>query len=369
MTPLSGLANPVQVLVLARYGPLGASSRLRFFQFFDALRSSDPPLLVTRQSLLDDDYLQRKYRRRRHLMAVFRGYWRRLMALRQDPAGSIWWVEKELWPWMPAFVERLFLRHRPYVLDLDDAIFHNYDLHPSRLIRLLLARKIDSLMQGAVLVTAGNEYLASRARSAGARRVEILPTVVDLGRYAPLGSRPAPSRPAVIVWVGSPSTVHYLRLVVNALARLGAERLVEFHVIGAEFSAPGLTVRCIPWSEENEARAIGECDIGIMPLTDSPWERGKCGYKLLQYMACGLPVVASPVGVNTHIVKSGENGFLALTDDQWVIALRQLVDDPALRSRLGQAGRKRVEREFCLQVTAPRIASWFRSLSARDSPI
>jgi glycosyltransferase involved in cell wall biosynthesis len=115
------------------------------------------------------------------------------------------------------------------------------------------------------------------------------------------------------------------------------------------------------WSEETEVKEIQGFDVGIMPLPDEPWERGKCGYKIIQYMACGKPTVASPVGVNQHIIAEGVDGFLAATPVQWVQALRTLRHDHGLRGRMGKAARRKVEREYSLQVTAPRLASLLRS--------
>jgi glycosyltransferase involved in cell wall biosynthesis len=109
------------------------------------------------------------------------------------------------------------------------------------------------------------------------------------------------------------------------------------------------------WDEATETAEIGNFDVGIMPLPDNPWERGKCGFKLIQYMACGKPVVASPVGVNREIVVEGVNGFLASTQKEWVDALLRLKENPALRRTMGERGRRMVEERYCLQVTAPRL--------------
>jgi hypothetical protein len=117
------------------------------------------------------------------------------------------------------------------------------------------------------------------------------------------------------------------------------------------------------WSEDSEVAMIQSMDIGIMPLTDSPWARGKCGYKLIQYMACGLPVVASPVGVNADIVEHGVNGFLATTEDEWRQALTTLLRDPDLRRRMGAAGRRKVETDYSLQVWGPRVAAIFHEIA------
>jgi glycosyltransferase involved in cell wall biosynthesis len=132
-------------------------------------------------------------------------------------------------------------------------------------------------------------------------------------------------------------------------------------LIGAGRAAPAdLPAEVRPWAEADEVRDIGEFDVGIMPLPDAPWERGKCGYKLIQYMACAKPVVASPVGVNHQLVASGVNGYLATTAGEWQQALAHLRADRALGQRLGEAGRAQIVDRYCLQVTAPRLAALLR---------
>jgi glycosyltransferase involved in cell wall biosynthesis len=129
---------------------------------------------------------------------------------------------------------------------------------------------------------------------------------------------------------------------------------------------PGITVESVPWTEDTEVESIRACDFGLMPLLDTPWEQGKCGYKLIQYMACGIPVVASKVGVNTEIVQQGVSGFLATSPDDWLAALTQLLEKPDLRVRMGMAGRQRVEQNFCLQKTGPTLAAVLRMAANGD---
>ena len=122
------------------------------------------------------------------------------------------------------------------------------------------------------------------------------------------------------------------------------------------------TLKILPWAEETEVNLIQDMDIGVMPLPDTHWTRGKCGYKLIQYMACGLPAIASPVGVNCDIVADGVNGFLAENDDEWRTEIKKLLDDPDLRHRMGTAGRKKVEEQYSLQVWGPRVAQMLRGV-------
>lgn len=357
----SGPAPSVlRVAALTRYGALGASSRVRMGQYAPAL--SQAGVELTLHPLLDDAYLLQKYGHgSTPWPRVARSYASRAAELPSAlRAADVLWVEKELWPWVPAWLERLLLARRPWIMDIDDAIFHLYDQHRLPLVRVLWGRKIDALMRAAHMVTCGNEYLSQRARQAGARRVEILPTVVDLARYRPAEpttATPEP-RPVAIAWIGSPSTAHYLQALAEPLARLSSSHSVVLHVIGAHIRLPGVQVVHVPWAESSEVAAIAACDIGVMPLVDSPWERGKCGYKLIQYMACGLPVVGSPVGVNREIVTDDLTGYLATTPIQWEEALRRLVIDSTLRARMGAAGRQRVEARYSLQSCAPTVANW-----------
>jgi glycosyltransferase involved in cell wall biosynthesis len=163
--------------------------------------------------------------------------------------------------------------------------------------------------------------------------------------------------PPCVGWIGQRATASFLAPYAPLFERLSSDGLARFAAIGIDAQALGLPMASIPWTEQTEVASIAGFDIGIMPLLDGSFERGKCGYKLIQYMACGLPVVASPVGVNRQIVEHGVNGFLAETPEQWEQALQTLLADADLRQRMGQAGRQKVERQYCIQVTGPRLAT------------
>ena len=307
--------------------------------------------------LLDDVLLGKRYATGTYrLMDIVAVYWRRVRVLLRRHEFDLVWIEKEDLPWLPAWFEQWLLRGVPYVLDFDDAIFHNYDLHPSALVRRVFGRKIDRLMAGAALVVAGNDYLADRARTAGAPWVEVVPTVIDLKRYSVRPNTAVATDQFVVGWIGSPSTAKYLQMLASPLEKLSALFPLRLRAIGGGgVRLPGVEVENLPWSELEEVSMLQGCDIGVMPLADTPWERGKCGFKLIQYMACRKPVVASPVGVNREIVVDGVNGFLASSHDEWVRALERLKSDPELRKTMGANGRRMVEEKYCLQVTAPRL--------------
>lgn len=355
----------MRILALTKYGAHGASSRARTYLYRPALEAAG--LTLTLAPFLSDRYVDGLQRGRRDGLEVLSAYLGRLKALRQAKHFDLVWMEKDALPWCPAWLERwLLTRTVPYVMDYDDAVFHLYDRHPNALVRALLGRKHDRLMRAAALITAGNDYLAQRARHSGAARVELLPTVVDLSAYRLAHAHthvPDPRRPVEVVWIGQRSTAKHLQALAGVMRTLTDAGLCRFTAIGIDAQALGLPMRSQPWRADTEAEDLRHFDIGIMPLPDTPFERGKCGYKLIQYMACGLPVIASPVGVNQVIVRDGGNGLLAGTAEEWANALHCLAADPALRLRMGRQGRACVEQHYCLAVTAPRLIDLLRTVA------
>lgn len=369
--------KPLRVLALTRYGVLGASSRLRFLQYFPALQAAG--IQVKWQALFGDAALGGRYKRGQYGVGVaLAAFGARIQIMIKRRNFDLVWIEKEALPYLPLWLELALLSGAPYVLDYDDAVFHNYDFHRSLLVRRLYGKRLDGLMAKAALVVCGNSYLAQRAASADAARVEQLPTVIDLNRYT-LQSRAQfisdvhdPVQDALqehvprIVWIGSPSTSKYLALLAEPLQALAQAMPFVLRIIGAQFALPGVQVECVPWSEATEVGDIAACDVGVMPLQDTAWERGKCGYKLIQYMACGLPVVASDVGVNSEIVQAGVNGYLARNTDEWLNALKSLISDAAARHQFGISGRQRVEDVYCIQKTGPVLAQWLAKAAGKS---
>lgn len=354
--------NSCRVLYLTRYGAKGASSRYRSLQYLPYLATQGFEITVA--PLFDDQYLSNVYaRKRRSITAVASSLAHRLARMVASRRYDVVWLEKELCPYLPAILETVLIRSgAPLVVDYDDAIFHNYDQHPNPLVRGLLGRKIDKIMRSATVVVAGNAYLAKRATDAGAKRVEILPTVVDADRFAYAA---APQNDVFTIgWIGSPITTRYLEQFRPVLAAACAGGRARFVAVGAaELDWPDVPVEVQGWSEATEVGQLQRFDIGIMPLPDSPWERGKCGFKLIQYMACGRPVVGSPVGVNSQIIQDGINGYLASSEDQWLGAFERLRENAALRQQMGVEGRRIVESRYSIQVAAPKLAEILASFA------
>jgi glycosyltransferase involved in cell wall biosynthesis len=344
----------VRALLLPLYGRKAASTRYRMLQYLPWLEEAGIECHVA--PLLDDEYLARRFATGRvPLGRVAAGFLKRMATLRSVDRFDLVVVYAELFPYLPGWVERLFLSPGiPYVVDLDDAFFLRYG-EGSRIGGWLYRRKFHDLFAGSRLVIAGNEYLAAHARRSTGR-VEVVPTVVDTTKYAP-ATGPGAGSAFTIGWIGSPSTAPYLEPLAGVLRPFtsGGSRVL---LVGAGREAlRGVGAERRDWSEDREVSDVREFDVGIMPLPDTPWARGKCGFKLIQYLACGVPAVASPVGVNAEIVADGVSGFLASTPLEWTQALERLRDDGALRQRLGDAGRASVERVFSLRTNGPRVAA------------
>lgn len=377
----------MRVALFTRYSAKGASSRVRTLQFLPWLRSRG--VEVEHFPLLDDAYLEALYTRgHRPVGSLLTAYVRRVRQLRHvtrmtgDGVFQLAWVEKELLPWLPfAWEKRLLGNEIPFVADYDDAIFHQYDQSPRSLVRLVLGDKIDQVMAHARVVTVGNEYLAGRAREAGARQVEILPSVVPMERYpeqvvpqgepAPWGAAgqppvrgqlsPVGQTPFVLGWIGTPITARYLRDIAPVLAEVAESHQVSLRTVGSgPLDLAGVPVDVRPWTLEGEGEEVARFHAGIMPLRDGPWERGKCGYKLVQYMAAGRPVVASSVGAARDIVVDGVTGFLVRGPGEWARSIRWLVEHPDEARVMGMRARERARELYSVEAVAPHLLRIFQ---------
>lgn len=271
-------------------------------------------------------------------------------------------IVREAFPAGPALFEALLRRvARRLVFDFDDAIWLPSVSRTNRIARWLKhPAKTARIIKLCDRVIAGNGYLA-RYASRHNSDVVVIPTTIDMESY---GSLPRTSGVVPVVgWSGSPTTAQYLDIVVEPLRRLQRDRRVRLIAVGAtDWRPPALDIEAYPWSSATEVPLLREFDVGLMPLTDDEWSRGKCGLKALQYMALETATVVSPVGVNTEIVEHGVNGLHAHDGAAWYEALVRLVDDPVLRARLGAAGRRTVVERYSVRANADRwlsaLADW-----------
>lgn len=249
------------------------------------------------------------------------------------------------------------------VYDFDDAIYSAsapFEVDPSILSKT--RRNLTAILHQSKLVIAGNDYLASYARQHN-RSVVVMATAIDTDRFA--YQEEPPAKELVIGWIGNSENLHYLQTLQGVFAllahRYGKNVLLRV-VSGGPYSSRGaLKVDNQVWTLESEIQHLRSFHIGVSPLTDDEWTRGKCGFRALQYMAVGIPAVVSPVGVNRDIVNDGVNGFLAESEDEWFAKLSQLIENRELRRRFGQRGRSIVERDYSLSATLPKLAAALKS--------
>jgi glycosyltransferase involved in cell wall biosynthesis len=253
--------------------------------------------------------------------------------------------------------ERLRAAVRRLVYDFDDAMPYR-DPFRGKPESTARANRFLRTCSAADAVVAGSEDLADLARMCLPRALFVAPTPVDPARYGPGPGPRGPGEPVRFGWIGSRSTLPYLSGIAGPLARAcavlpGARLLV---VADGDPDLPGVPVDLEPWTEDGEAEALRRVDLGLMPLTDDPWSRGKCAFKLLQYGATGIPSVASPVGANRAVVEDGRTGLLAGDGPAWEAALVRLGRDPGLRARMGAAARRSVEERWSTGVLGPPLA-------------
>lgn len=353
----------VNVLLLSKYTSKGASSRLRTQQYIPYLTSKG--VNVTVSSLFDDKYLHNLYNKKTqsklHLAKLFL---HRFFVLFSVYKFDVIWIEKEVFPYVPAIVERLFkLFNIKYVVDYDDAIFHNYDLSHNKLIKFFLSKKIDKVMRFSDTVVVGNDYLAQRAISANAGTIMIIPTVVEPERYNVAMGKHNGTNPS-IGWIGTPATQKYIVEIKDSLIKVCKKHNASLTLIGAHSSIKNIfseiDINILPWSEESESQDISDFDIGIMPIPDEPFEKGKCGYKLIQYIACSKPVVASNVGVNAEIVERCDAGYVVHTLGEWEAALSTLLSDATLRVKHGSRGKASVSKYYSVESQIDNLVNIFK---------
>ncbi len=349
----------VRVLFLTLYPEAAASPRYRVHQFLPHLRAAGIAAEVA--SPLGHAHWQR-FTSGRHRAAWYHVYETpaRLMQLLRARRYAVVVVQKALTtPHVRGFGALLRRVARRVVYDIDDAVY----LAAPHALRgpwraLVQPRQITWLARHSDLVLAGNRWLADAMQAAGAPRVVHFPTVVDETRFLPAPHAPDALR---LVWMGSPSTTPHLRVAADALRDVPG---LAAHLYGAApegLDWPGATLH--PWRLETEVAALQQATVGIMPLTPGAWTRGKCALKALQYMACGLPCVATPFGAVGDIIRHNENGLFAQTPAEWRAAMAQL-GDPAERARLGEAGRATVVADYSLAQAAPRLTALLREVAS-----
>jgi glycosyltransferase involved in cell wall biosynthesis len=351
------------IIYFAKSTSIGPTSRYRIFQFLPVLEEQG--IECTVRPLFEKTYwkiieIPSPFLRVMAKMVYVTGrFLRRAWDVLTIGDVDLVVIEGQLFPYMPALVERMLARlHYRFIIEFDDAIY----LTPGH------RQKIPALLSMAAGAIVGNEVLAKYAGKYTSQ-VYVIPTVVDTQRFAHgqtgvqrIGART--ETPVTVVWIGLAYNLGYLDIVAPVLKELQDKGLIKFRVVCSQPPRlPGLTVEFRPWQLEQEVELLQDCHIGIMPLPDTEWARGKCALKLLQYMSVGMAAVASPVGVNREIISDGETGYLAVTEQDWRARLTRLCQDAVLREQMGRAARTAVEERYSLNAWGPRLAKQYQEIA------
>jgi glycosyltransferase involved in cell wall biosynthesis len=347
----------VKLLYFSKTSFIGPSSRYRIYQYIPYLREAG--IEVTICPLFKGGWFRILDMRLPPLRAVAKTLYAltrilvRIWDLSKVGRYDIYCFEHQAFPYLPSFLEKVAKLINPHMLlEFDDAIF----LTP------LHKRKIPRLITMSQHVIVGNNYLKDYALKFNTH-VNVIPTVVDTEKSKLKEDYRAQGQ-INIGWVGLAYNLPYVLNLTRTFQKLETE-IGDF--IFTVISSKGLKIDGVEivfklWSYDIEGEDIRNLDIGIMPLPNNEWAEGKCGLKVLQYMACGVPVVASPVGVNQEIIKDGENGFLAATEKDWLQKLALLAHDEKLRRKLGRKGRETIENRYSLKLWGPKLASLYKNI-------
>jgi len=351
----------IRVLAISPIPEEGAGCRFRISQFVPYLEAHG--FAVTIRPFYTQEFFRLVYKRGHFLQksVSFLGLLaRRLSLLPELTDYDVVLLYREAVPIGPPWIERAIARRGlPVVFDFDDAIFMGDTSEANRRLAFLKnPGRTAQIIGFSSHVTVGNSFLGDYARRFN-DAVTVLPTVVDTTRFVPRTDRDRGAADGLVVgWIGSPTTYHYLENMAGLLREVASQHDFTLKVSGAgkPVHFEGVRVQEEPWALAREVELFNSCDVGVYPLEDTDWARGKCGFKAIQFMACGVPVVAAAVGVNREIIRDGENGFLATTPAEWKTKLERLLTDRELRERFARAGRQTIEERYSLHVTAPQLA-------------
>jgi len=350
----------MKILFLIPHLNLAASNRYRVYQYLPYLQNQG--FETTVRPFVDTAYFYKTLYQPNHLIRKLayslRSTQRRLLDLNLVRKHDIVFIQRECLPFGPAILEEFISRlGKPIIYDFDDAVFLPNVSQANRLIGWLkFPSKTKTIIHLSNSIIAGNEYLRDYAIRFNTNTI-VIPTSIDTGYYFTKKKSDTKQEPIRIGWVGGHTTLSYLHEIDDVLAKLSQVYRVQLIVVGGVYQIPGVEVVSKPWSLEDELNDLLSLDIGIMPMPDNPWTRGKCGFKAIQYFGVGIPALASPVGVNNQIIQHGKNGFLATTQTEWYDYLSMLIKDPSLRIEMGMNGRKTVEAHYSLKANAPKIVN------------
>jgi len=357
-----------KVLFIAPHRPNRApSQRFRFEQYLSFLENEGYcPTFSFLLSEKQDKMFYGKGNILKKTFLLFNKFFYRLKDVYRARNYDLVFIQREAFFMGPAIIEFLLSKLKtPLIFDFDDSIWlPNVSNANKKFTRLKSYGKTAKIIKYADLVFAGNAYLAEYALKYN-KSVEIVPTTIDTEEYKPPTDKPVNEK-IVIGWSGSITTIQHFEFAIPFLTKIKEKYgdKVEFKVIGdGSYENKKLGIKGLPWIKDDEIKELSSMDVGIMPLPNDEWARGKCGLKGIQYMALKVPTIMSPVGVNTEIIKDGENGFLCSTTEEWGNKIAMLIESKELRDKLGQNGRQTVVDSYSVDSQKNRYLHFFRKLT------
>lgn len=358
----------MKVLIVCLHAPDRVpGQRFRFEQYLDFLRGQGVECVYS--NLLEEKDYKSFYGKGHYfqkLGIVIRGWFKRKKELKTVGGYDIVFIQREAFMLGTCYFEKQYAKKSRIIFDYDDAIWLDLVSGHNRRFRFLKnPDKTSTIIGLSSLIFAGNQYLADYAARFN-KQVVIVPTTIDTQTYQPAYQ---PEKEKICIgWSGSFSTIAHFETCLDALKIIKAKYgdKVYFKVIGdGNYRQEELGIRGLDWKKQSEVKDLQEIDIGIMPLPDDEWSKGKCGLKGLQYMALAIPTIMSPVGVNSEIIRDGDNGFLASATDEWVAKLSRLIDSAALRVQVGEKGRKTVVDHFSVDANKHLYLKYFEQVAGQ----
>lgn len=352
----------MNVLFIVPYPTQGPSNRFRVEQYFPYLKHNNIDYSI---SSLQSETLYRILYKKGHYTSksyhLICGVWRRLLDLFSSNRYDIVFIHREAFPIGNMIIERLFNKLNGNIIyDFDDSIFlpRGNNIFFKFIKRSTNIEKIIRLSRH---VIAGNDYLKNYALQFN-KNVTVIPTSIDTQVYKPPQNKTITDK-VIIGWIGSRTTIKYLKILRGVFKKLlSTFKNIEMKIIGGEYKTQDPRITNQRWSLETELSDLQSFDIGIMPMYDNEWAKGKCAFKIIQYMAVGIPAIASSVGMNVEVIQNGVNGFLISSEEEWFEKLSILIENPELRQKLGKAGKNTVEQRYSLMVNAPKFIEVLKSV-------
>jgi glycosyltransferase involved in cell wall biosynthesis len=356
----------MKVVFLTRYDEAGASSRYRIYQYLPYFSLKGIEFVVS--PLLDKQYIKNiNNNTQTSKISLFLQYFKRLFFLIKKRQYDFLFIEKEIFPFLPDFIFLLKIFKIKYIVDFDDAIFHNYDTTFARnkIIPILLGKKIPSMIKNASSVICGSPYLTHYSLKYNQKVFEI-PTTIDFEKYERRRIMSI-SEKFIIGWIGSKSTSKHLAIISEALVKFCLDFDCQLNLIGFDISLKhifqnNIAVRFIEWNDLTEVEEICKFDVGVMPLPDEPFERGKCGFKLIQYMACGIPTISTPLEANVKINKDNGNLF-ASTQEDWYSSFVQVYRERRVFKEIGKKNIEIVKNYYSIEVNVNKYIELFENIT------